>query len=260
MHFLPANRLHVTSVLRGVLATIFIVWLLLVLFQYYKPVTLPKKPITEKQTSQQVLVKQVSLPPLPKQNSASAVIPTVKTPTKSPTKPEQSEKLTEMPKPQKTPTANRAETVEQVYQQLTKEGVDIQIAWPQDANKRQAALHFMYQCVGVQLAALNGNQITKLNQTKVNDYSDWVRVAQGRLSYEEQNWINAYSVTGTIIRLFPRSLDWRLSQYLANTLQGSPLKSLRASYQINHQGLFLRDIWLNKQPITDTWLIYKKQC
>ena len=123
----------------------------------------------------------------------------------------------------------------------------------------------MYQCAGVQFAVLSGKVITKAGHTKFNqsisnDYSDWVRVAQGSLSRKEHNWLNAYALTGTPIRLFPRHIDWRLAQHLAQALKGHTLTNFRASYQVTNQSLQLIHIHINKQRLTDTWILYQGKC
>ncbi|MDU0356415.1 hypothetical protein RS130_23205 [Paraglaciecola aquimarina] len=118
----------------------------------------------------------------------------------------------------------------------------------------------MYQCVGSQFAVLNGNNITHLNQSKVQNFSTWIRIAQGSLSVKEQHWLAAFSVTGTPIRLFPRQIDWQLAKYIAQSLHGNELTSFRATYQLTNQKLQLTDIRLNAQPINKTWLLYQKKC
>jgi hypothetical protein len=112
----------------------------------------------------------------------------------------------------------------------------------------------------MQFAVLNNNEITKVNQLRLSDYSDWIRIAQGDLSKKEQHWLNAYALTGTAIRLFPRDIDLRLAKNLANTLNGAPIVSLRATYQVTHQQLHLTQIRVNNQPVKGSWTLYQGEC
>jgi hypothetical protein len=206
-------------------------------------------------------IQQITLPKVPKQAEPVQAIKQQSNSEKN--KGQASAKATPVsqktqPKPAKS-ASNQLQT-EQLYHQLNAKGVDIQLAWPQDNNQRQDAWDFMYMCAGVQFAVLNNNQITQVNQQPTNDYSEWIRVAQGDLSTKEQNWIHAYGLTGTPIRLFPKQIDWRLANKLANALQGAALVSLRASYQVISHQLLLTNIQLNNHPITESWLLYQDGC
>lgn len=244
MYLLQNNNWQASTLFRGLLAIIFMFWLATVLLQYDEKSIAKKLKITTTQLPSNIVIEQLALPPIPKP------IPIPKE------------------KPQTAPV--NKQMIEQVYQKLSDDAVDIQIAWPRHANTREATLEFMYQCVGVQFAVLSGNTFTKINHTKINhtklnqstssDYSDWVRVAQGSLSKKEHNWLNAYALNGTPIRLFPRSIDWRLAQYLTSVLKGAPLTSFRANYQVTNRQLQLTHIHINKQQITDNWLLYKSMC
>ena len=260
------NNGAASTLLRRLFTIVFMLWLATVVIQYDEN-SLSKKPeITTKQPLSNIVIEQLTLPPIP--TSVAIHKPQQKQQTITKLAEQPAKPVTKMLKhPSKTPPVNTLR-VENVYEKLSDEGVDIQIAWPRSADKRQAALHFMYQCVGVQFAVLNGSTLHKINHPKINqprlnqagDYSDWVRVAQGSLSKNEHNWLNAYALTGTPIRLFPRHIDWRLAQYVAKALQGVPLISLRARYQISKQRLQLIDIYINNQQITDSWILFQGKC
>jgi hypothetical protein len=256
MPLLKKHHSHTSTLFRALLAIVFIVWLASVMIQYDENNYLQKPEITPQQPFRHLVIKQLALPPIPKPKTTpqTSALPTLAKPSEK----QKSKGVKQSP-------AISKEQVEQVYQNLTDSGIDIQIAWPRRANERQAALDFMYQCAGVQFAVLNGNTLTKtdhatLNQTELNDYSDWIRVAQGSLSNTEHNWLNAYNLTGTPIRLFPRDIDWRLAQHLANTLNGKALVNFRARYQVTNQTLQLTDIYINKQLIKDSWVLYQGKC
>jgi hypothetical protein len=277
MYRLQNNSWQASTLLRALLTIVFIVWLASVMTQYNKKITTQKPQISIKQPPSNVVIEQLPLPAVP----TPKLVTKPKTPTKSQTPAlskiakQTSEPANKMEEKAPQTSSVNKQHIEKVYQTLSNEGVDIQIAWPQDVNKRQAALNFMYQCVGVQFAVLNGNTLTKINHTKTNhtkidhnkpnqskliDYSEWIRVAQGSLSKKEQNWLNAYAIKGTPIRLFPRQLDWRLAEYLANVLKGTPLASLRANYQVTNYSLKLTHIYINNKKITNSWILYQGKC
>jgi hypothetical protein len=240
-----------TTVLRGLLTVVFMLWLATVMSQYDDNDIEKQLKISVKQPFSNIVIEQLTLPPVPKPKArpqASAIAELAKQPLEPALK-----------KAKQTPAAEKQQ-IEQVYKQLSDQGIDIQIAWPQKTHQQQGALDFMYQCAGMQFAVLNGNNITKANQFSLSDYSDWIRVAQGNLSKKEHHWLNAYALTGTPIRLFPRDIDLRLAQHLANALKDSPLVNLRANYQVNNQRLYLTHIQLNKQPITGSWELYQGKC
>lgn len=246
MIFLQNNRWPADTVFRVFLTIVFIFWLATVMSQYDDNKTEKKQEEIDNSSNKNIVIEQLKLPPVPtpktKQQEVAAAPAT------------RSIKAVKQ-----TPAVNKQQ-VEQVYQKLNEQGVDIQIAWPQSVHQQQAALHFMYQCAGMQFAVLNGQNITKVNQISLSDYSDWIRVAQGNLSKKEQHWLKAYALSGTPIRLFPKEIDLRLAQRLANELQGAPLVNLRASYQVNNQRLLLANIQLNQQSITGNWELFQGRC
>jgi hypothetical protein len=240
-----------TAVLRGGLTIVFILWLATVMSQYDDNPIEKQQKINVKQAPSNIVIEQLILPPVPVPKAkpqASAVSELANQPPESAIK-----------QVKQSPPVNKQQ-VEQVYKQLSDQGIDIQIAWPQQVHQQQGASDFMYQCAGMQFAMLNSNKITKVNQFALSDYSDWIRVAQGNLSKKEQHWITAYSLAGTPIRLFPRNIDLRLAEHLANALKGAPLVNLRANYQVSNQRLYLTKIQLNNQAIKTSWELYIGEC
>ena len=263
MHLFQNSHFQASTLLCGLLTVAFILWLTNVMVQYDKETTLEQPEITLQPSPSHIVVEPLMLPAVPK--------PKLKPRPKS--KPRTSAvsthdkslvvTVTEVLE-QATPPADQQQ-IEHVYQELNDEDMQLQIAWPQQAGERQETLDFMYQCVGMQFAVLNENTLitvnhSKLNQTSITNYSEWIRIAQGSLSEKEQHWLHAYALTGIPVRLFPRQLDWRLAQYLANTLQGLPLSSLEATYLLTNQRLQLTNIHINQQPILDNWVLYQGKC
>lgn len=264
MYQLQNSHRRASILIRGLLTIMFILWLASVMTHYDENPPAKKPEKSHRQPPSDIVIEQIALPPLPEPEpkpQASALSKYEK---------QLAERITKVvkPIPEKPPVSQQQ--IQQIYQKLSNKGVDIQIAWPRRTTERQDTLHFMYQCVGVQFAVLNGNTLYKnkhtknnqnnLNHANVADYSDWIRLAQGSLSKREHNWLNAYDVTGTPIRLFPRHLDWRLAQHLAIALKGKPLVSLRANYQVTNQRLRLTNIYLNQQRISDSWRLYQGKC
>jgi hypothetical protein len=250
MFLLQTNNWSANTILRALLTIIFIFWLASVMSQYDDNEH-ENKQIKDTPPANNIVIEQITLPPVP-QPKLRPYSSTVSEPFNPSTSPaiNQAKQSRSVDKHQ----------VQQVYQQLSDQGLDIQIAWPQNTVQQQAALDFMYQCAGMQFAVLNNNEITKVNQLRLSDYSDWIRIAQGNLSSKEQHWLNAYALTGTAIRLFPKEIDFRLAQHLANTLQGTPIASLRARYQVTNQQLHLTKIQVNNQSITGSWTLYQGDC
>jgi len=259
MLFLQNKSVSASIVFRSLLTIFFMLWLTTVMSQYDDHPLEKHQKISVKPLPKDIILEQLTLPPVPAPKvkpQASVVSQRTNQPSEQPAQPTPSADKQQV---KQTPTADKQQ-VEQVYKQLSDQGVDIQIAWPQQAHQRQAALGFMYQCAGMQFAVLKGNNITKVNQLKLSDYSDWIRVAQGNLSKKEQHWLNAYALTGTAIRLFPREIDFRLSQHLANALKGSLLVNFRANYQVTNQTLLLKNIQLNNHVIKGSWPLYQGKC
>ncbi|WP_340679902.1 hypothetical protein [Paraglaciecola sp.] len=164
-----------------------------------------------------------------------------------------------------TPPA-KLQSADEVYQQLqSDQSLDLQIALPANATQRNQLLNYLYQCAGMQFAILQkaqqGQQQQELNYLSPKRYvpvSQWLRVANGELSPQEQQWLT--NQHGTAIRIFPQAIDQRLSHYLASTLQGAKLSSLRASYHLTAAGLVLSNIQLNQQNLNSTWQLHNSQC
>lgn len=148
-----------------------------------------------------------------------------------------------------------------IYEQiLTDNGLDLQIALPPNAGQREHLLNYLYRCAGGQFAVLQHQQLRYLSPKRYPAVSRWLRVVNGALSTQEQQWLKKQS--GTPVRVFPQSMDMRLAAYIAKNLSATPLHALRARYQLNANGLVLTHISLNQQAIAGTWLLFNKsaQC
>jgi hypothetical protein len=253
------NRLP-SRLLCVLLAMGFIGWLTWVIADYYTKKPQTKPDIAKQALDKSVPIEQLSLPPLPILASKLISPQQDKKAYQREAERESTTPQVANKQPSKNETAANQQQAEHSYQQLTQLGVDVQLAWPQLARERQTLFDFMYQCVGIQFAVLNEHKITQINQSPVSNFSDWIRVAQGSLSNKEQNWLNAFALAGTPIRLFPRDIDMQLAKHIAKALKGAPLKTLKANYQYGNGTLFLTNIVLNKQSLSGNWPLYKDEC
>lgn len=171
-----------------------------------------------------------------------------------------------------------------MYQQLISDrSIDIEIAWPNNAKERQNTFSFLYQCIGMKFGVLNKqangtNKVTlakntyhlnskHLNNKHLNNNhfnathtSDWLRIAQGELAMQEIQWLKQYSLSGTPVRLFPKSIDWQLASLLTKKLNNTPLIHFRARYKYQNNQLVLSNIVLNKLVVTNNWTLAKSDC
>lgn len=155
----------------------------------------------------------------------------------------------------------------QIYTQLSSDqSLSIEIAWPNNAVKRETLFTYLYQCVGMKFGVLSNQRVTlapQRNNFVANtqaQYSDWLRVAQGRLAQQEKNWLQQYNLVGTAVRLLPKSVDWQLAAFITQQLQNTPLKSLRANYKLAKTGLLLDNIYLNGKAIKNQWQLTQDSC
>lgn len=151
------------------------------------------------------------------------------------------------------------QSAKQIYEQLQGDNtLDVQIVLPATPAKQQQLLSYLYRCAGVQFAVLQQQQLSYLSPQRYVPVSQWLRVANGPLSTQEQQWLGQQN--GTPIRLFPQAIDQRLAQYIATNLGGSKLSSLRANYELTASGLVLTNIQLNAHKTHGTWLLHRSQC
>jgi hypothetical protein len=160
------------------------------------------------------------------------------------------------------------ESTSAIYQQLVSDNsISIELAWPNESTARQSLLTFLYQCIGMKFGVLNNQNVTLANtfyqNVETNDKqkpSEWLRIAQGQLASQEHLWLQQYHLSGTPVRLFPKVVDWQLAKLINNQLKGIPLKSLRAYYNYDHQRLMLRNIRLNGERLSKSWILIESKC
>ena len=183
------------------------------------------------------------------------------------------EQVTKQVTPLNKPTAN----VSMIYQQLsTDPRINIEIAWPDNTTQRRNIFSFLYQCVGMKFGVMsndNKNQQSVMlaknpyfpnsisnNNNSNNKISDWLRIAQGKLASQEQQWLQQYDLSGMPVRLFPKRVDWQLAKLISMALNTEQLKSFRARYKQQGHQFMLTDISLNGRLITNDWILITKKC
>lgn len=150
----------------------------------------------------------------------------------------------------------RPNTVKTVYQQLLSDpNLDLQIALPATTNERNALLHYLYQCAGVQFALLKNQQLRYLSPKRWVAVSPWLRITRGALSPQERAWLGTKQ--GDTVRIFPQAIDQTLAYFIASALQQQKLSAFRASYQLTTLGLSLHNVRLNHSAIKEPWLVFK---
>jgi hypothetical protein len=162
---------------------------------------------------------------------------------------------------QSTHEIEQTSTASSVYEQLTQDtSLELELVWPNNGNEREQLFSHFYQCVGAQFAVLEREQLTYLSPKRYNQPSQWLRIAHGQLSQQEQRWLANSKVSGTPVRLVPQDVDFALSQHIANALKNSELKSLRGEYQLTNGILILTNIRLNGKPMDGEWAIHRGTC
>ncbi|WP_395342785.1 hypothetical protein PN836_001825 [Ningiella sp. W23] len=140
--------------------------------------------------------------------------------------------------------------------------VQLQIQMPSNTRKRQTLIQFLYNCVGIGLAAVNEkNQLMPLTDLPTSP-SRIMRRLTGQLSARELNLRNAYAPSMDLVRIYPASFDMQLAQYISEALvliNANELRSFRATYALNHRQLELNNIVINQQDINQSWDL-KKNC
>lgn len=230
--------------------------------------------VSEMQPETSVVLANVTLPPPPKRalprkmqaiQSSSASVERLSANTKktelAPNR--ESKNIRTTPNSEtssKTPT-DLARDTQQVYEQLSDDTtLDIQLAWPAKLAERNRVIDFLYSCMGAQFATLQGQSLTYLSPNRYNNASNWLRIAQGALSDTEQRWFSQHQYEGTPIRIFPHTIDWQLSEHIAQALGSQKLEQLRASYGLSGNRLVLRDVYLNGRLVPDTWYLGGPSC
>ena len=162
-----------------------------------------------------------------------------------------------------TPQPGAHNDARQIYQQLQNDkALNIQLALPTNSAQHTLLLDYLYRCAATQFAVLQSGQgsqqLQYLSPKRYVTPSQWLRVVNGPLSAQEQKWLARQP--GQAVRVFAHELDQRLAKHIASSLSNTPLQSLRASYRLKPEGLYLSDIELNGQALNSNWLLHARQC
>ena len=136
----------------------------------------------------------------------------------------------------------------------------------ENAGANEKILRYMHKCLDVGLAALDGTNLIMLNKPgHVNSteymaqYSQLIRVVSGAKLPLEQDLLSLYAPNKSLVRLFPYWFDQTLGYYLAKQLHNTELTQFSAQYMLQKGSLWLTDISVNNENVTQAWLI-KQGC
>ena len=147
------------------------------------------------------------------------------------------------------PTSARSRA-QQVYQQMVNDAsLSIELAFPQSLQKRQALLHYFYQCAGVQLGLLREQQVILVSPKRHGPLSQWMRMANGYMSAQEKKWLAEAQGQGRPVRLFPMEIDSILAGFISTNLENEQLSHFTARYHLRRGQLYLTDIHLNDRQL-----------
>ncbi|MDN4501400.1 hypothetical protein QX776_03265 [Alteromonadaceae bacterium BrNp21-10] len=151
-------------------------------------------------------------------------------------------------------------TTSDVYKKLSEDKtLSIELMLPNNPQQRAQLFSYFYECAGVAFGVFNDDRVEVLSNSRQQDYSHWLRVAQGELNYREIKWLRGGNI-GRPVRLFPKELDWQLSHQLSQHLNGRPLESLLGEYYLNQAGVHLRNISINGERLGGHWLLANNNC
>ncbi|MFK7867529.1 MAG: hypothetical protein AB8B77_08835, partial [Alphaproteobacteria bacterium] len=136
------------------------------------------------------------------------------------------------------------------------DGPAIHIGWPESRHEMQALYRSLTRCYGMKSVILtqDGNYYDAHTEFMPNRdyYSHFMRRPQGNLPDEELRLkAKAITLNGSLVRLFPRSLDAMLLGGLSNHLGADFIKkSITASYHLAaHERVLITDIRVGGNPV-----------
>ena len=128
------------------------------------------------------------------------------------------------------------------------------------ANKQSRVIEYMHDCIGIGLAAYNGQQLTMLSAQNVehvssHGYSKVLRQVNGFKSEYETALLNTYAPNQQLIRLYPKWLDLRLANYIYQVLGNEQLTQFKGSYVLQNDKLLLTNIIINHHNVSGSWIL-----
>lgn len=157
-------------------------------------------------------------------------------------------------KKQDSPTSS---AIERHYDHLASLGQgDLSFRFP-SSTKTSASikvLEFMHQCIGIGIAAYNGESLIRLNNIKA-EYSKIMRLSDGIRTPAEQGLMLSYAPGRHLVRLYPSWFDIALAKHISQTIGNDALQQISGEYYLSPKGLHLREIVINHNKISQTWLL-----
>jgi hypothetical protein len=135
----------------------------------------------------------------------------------------------------------------------------MRISLPSNESEKRQIFEFLYQCVGIGLGAIE-QQGGDYNLMPLVNFpsqpSKVLRRISGQMSKQEQTLQQVYARHHAMVRVYPASMDMRLTQYLSKHLQGQKLASFSGEYRLEQSRLLLTKIYINEGFVPQTWLLH----
>ncbi|SCA58260.1 hypothetical protein MTBPR1_90107 [Candidatus Terasakiella magnetica] len=278
---MPSPFAHKLSIVAALAFASWIIWLWLspeaqVQKQIKKPTLSEIKQVVQEQA--QAAAPQVFILPAPPKSKVQEVnkaAPKPKPVEKAAKKPQAKPKpvVKKQPKPQPAPAPK--ETVQVVSKTQAVggrallrvlehgKGPLIEIAWPQNARKRDGLYKQFQACFGMENALMDrAGNLFRMDEPRgvrweinMDRYSGFLRQASGRLPVSEERIYRNVSrhhkslERPIIVRIFPRRVDASLLGGLKAVIgeRYMQAKSIQARYEMTDQQIVVRDIYLDGQ-------------
>ncbi len=151
-----------------------------------------------------------------------------------------------------------SDDVSQVLTKFTQlDTKQLSLRFPRNQNDTQRILQFMHRCIGIDIGALQGQNLVRLSH-KLNQHSPLLRLASGELSQKESALLSAYAKGAPLVRIYPHWFDAGLAKYVAHhqaKIGANALQQLSGEYRLVGQKLWLTQIQLNTTNISKDWLL-----
>lgn len=135
----------------------------------------------------------------------------------------------------------------------------MRIAMPSIEREKRQLFHFLYQCVGIGLGAIeeqDGNYSLMPLINFPNHPSKVLRRISGQMSEQEQTLQQVYARHQALVRIYPSAMDVRLAQHLSKHLHEQKLVSFSGEYKLEQNRLLLTNIYINQDFVPQTWLLH----
>lgn len=124
----------------------------------------------------------------------------------------------------------------------------------QGNNQTQAILHYMHQCIKIDIGALKNNELMLLTKNN-HQRSKIMRLASGQYTKKETALLKSYAPNRKLVRIYPKWFDQNLSRHIALVIGNKALEQLSGTYQLQNGQLLLTNVSVNHQVQNQDWLL-----